>query len=900
MFKNNLIVKLLIVFLFAVGLSSHAISAFKTSRIGGTKGLVTTPTKDLIASLNTKLSAFDNSTLNSLLTSSSSTWLTNADIKDLNLDLSSFGGYPLDVHELAYLTHKLATAINAGTLTLGTSQASLQDAITDNVLNTCSSTTACNQSSADWVHGQVSEDNFTTTSMVNLITPSLLDDLISGDSDYVAGYTSKVLNAKSSVSISDVRSDPFFQAIANPSGTTLPSASEIMNAINRIAGFVEAADDSNITSGEYSTAQSVVNAFLDNSDNGNFTSANFLSCYNNTETARSGGANTCNKTSAQWATNSSQLTYFAEAKQTLTDNNTLTQAQLTNTGLTISNIGTPIPTWKLEYLGSIFDDNASLVSSWQSKIDSFDNSTAALWKVAQIAGGVSGHPTSDLTLDILNKTAMTDNATTTADVTLATLQGDITNSSLTTSSSGSDIDAWVVSAAGYGSGVTLASISTAVTNGWAKADWKTASGSNGWTNSSADNTTFGSCKTSTDSSTGGSGSCTSSKTGWSAILAAINAASDNSSSISKSQIDNILSSAGTTAHTYFDSSNSVMVDYVNQCISGTSNPGAAVSDCVSNTVGSNADFKKKIKAFQIGKIIAQNSGSYTSSSLTSQLLQQAGVPSNSKNVIDGNYCGSSGTSSCLTALKTALLASDLDASATPAQVTAKVNALMKTEMETVANNTTISGSNITSGCTSSVTLGLPATCGHPQWTCSLQTGPSGWTINSSNELVVPASYSGSGSVTVKVRMSLGIYTPSYNKDVNKTYDVKAAVTGATNGYKTYSQGTNENPWSAINSCTSKGGSLATKAEVSSSGLSYQTLHIFMPGNGQDPNNRTSGNWQYWPSAGGSSNVTCTDDGGSTFGRQMYGPANGNSPIWWHCGSGWNATHYYTCKDLPSC
>ena len=46
-----------------------------------------------------------------------------------------------------------------------------------------------------------------------------------------------------------------------------------MNAINRIAGFVEAADDSNITSGEYSTAQTVVNAFLDNSDNANFTSA---------------------------------------------------------------------------------------------------------------------------------------------------------------------------------------------------------------------------------------------------------------------------------------------------------------------------------------------------------------------------------------------------------------------------------------------------------------------------------------------------------------------------------------------------------------------------------------------------------------------------------------------------
>lgn len=402
MFKNNFIVKILIVFLFAAGLSSQAVSAFKTSRIGGTKGLVTTPTKDLIASLNTKLSAFDNSTLNSLLTSSSSTWLTNADIKDLNLDLSSFGGYPLDAHELAYLTHKLATAINAGTLTLGTSQASLQDAITNNVLNTCSSTTACNESSADWVHGQVSDDNFTTTSLVNLITPSLLDDLISGDSNYVAGYTSKVLNAKSSVSISDVRSDPFFQAIANPSGTSLPSASEIMNAINRIAGFVEAADDSNITSGEYSTAQTVVNAFLDNSDNGNFTSANFLSCYNNTETARSGGADTCNKTSSAWASQSSILANFETYKQNITDNTTVTAANLTGIGLSLSQLGTPVEDWKIDYLNTLLSDNASLISDWQTTINSFNIQTAALWKIDKVASGATGHSDSDINNLILD------------------------------------------------------------------------------------------------------------------------------------------------------------------------------------------------------------------------------------------------------------------------------------------------------------------------------------------------------------------------------------------------------------------------------------------------------------------------------------------------------------------
>ena len=100
--------QLSMVLFLVTGLASYSLAAFKTSRVGNTKGLVSTPVADLITSLNAKLSEFDNSTLDAIL-SDSSTWLTNDDIKDLSLDLSSFGGFPLDQHELAFLTHSLAS-----------------------------------------------------------------------------------------------------------------------------------------------------------------------------------------------------------------------------------------------------------------------------------------------------------------------------------------------------------------------------------------------------------------------------------------------------------------------------------------------------------------------------------------------------------------------------------------------------------------------------------------------------------------------------------------------------------------------------------------------------------------------------------------------------------------------
>ena len=786
------IAKFSVVVFLLTGLASYSFAAFKTNRIGNTKGLDSTPVADLITALNSKLSDFDNSTLESILSDSSS-WLTNEDIKDLNLDLSSFGGYPLDYHELAFLTHSLASAVNDGSLTLGTSQASLQDAIDDDVVSSLCSDSDCAETSADWVHGQVSDDNFSNN--VSLITASLIDDLIGSDNDYIAGYTSLVLGANSDVGISDLQSDPFFQAIVNPSGNTIPSTSEVMNAINLVADFVVPATPGSPTSSEYSAGQSAVNAFLDNSDTSSFTVADFLECYNNTETDRSGGANTCNISASQWETNSSELTYFAEAKEDIDDNITLTAAQLTNIGLDLSGLGDPVPTLALEYLSDTLDSSATLTSAWQTTINAYDVSTASLWKVAQIAAGDSNHPTSDLTVALLEDAGMTDNATTTTGATLSSLKTNITASSLTTSSSGADIDTWVISVAGFASGTTLSEITTATGNGWDLSMYADATSYDGWTTSADDFNSYYDCHGSYESLTGGLDSCELSLEDWDAVnsLASASSADD----LTSDDIEGILSASGTTDNSsaFGDLSNltSLESDYIKDCM-GTSVTSSALTSCVTSATSTT------VPIFKIAqKVSGDLTGAITVSELQNTGLETLEAASDNESVIDflnqskcgtnnnqscidyvfGNNCGSGGTSACAST-------SDISSgsSATQSEVLAYVrNAVLKYSKRVVdvaALPTGQSGSRC-----SSITISAPHPCGssNPAYTC---TGLSGWTFNdnggSGTLTKSEAPISGNLSAKVRVKRKAWYGGSAYQRDLT----VGISLTSASSSDTTYS------------------------------------------------------------------------------------------------------------------
>ena len=396
--KNSRLLTIIILFISCIGLSQTAYSAFKTGRIGGAKNLVTTPVVDLITALNAKLGQVQISQLLSV----PGQWLANSDIEDLNLNLESFGGFPLDRHELAFLTHSLATVLSDNTTTLGNSQASLQNLINSSVTNGLCNGSNCSETSADWVHGQVSDENFANADNVNLITASLLDDLMSGDSSHVDGYTSIVLGANSSVGIQDLRDDGFFRSISNPSGNQPPPATEVRNAINYIAGFVQPATVGAPTPAEYTAGQTLVDNFLNNNDRGNFTLANFISCFNNNEAARSGGQGTYNVSASDWDQQVTALANFNNAKSRLAGGTALTIADLQAIPVTFGNLTAPIQEWHADYISSQLGtgDTVSL-TDWQNTINNINEGVAARWKIQQVADNATGHEPSDVTNHLL-------------------------------------------------------------------------------------------------------------------------------------------------------------------------------------------------------------------------------------------------------------------------------------------------------------------------------------------------------------------------------------------------------------------------------------------------------------------------------------------------------------------
>ena len=531
----------------------------------------------------------------------------------------------------------------------------------------------------------------------------------------------------------------------------------------------------------------------------------------------------------------------------------------------------------IDYLAGQFASLDSTTTTQPSQLTSYvvgaTATNVALWKIGKMVSDGTNHPSTGLSESLIDSAV--GNSFSTSDAlaldstkTISTLRTALSGSGLGSSPTASAVQGWVGTHVGFASATSF----TAYLANTDKSNYSV--------------TNWAACYTSSDSATGGASSCTISYSSWQAVTALASVA-DGDSNLTASNVTNILSTTGETANSSLDTTDSKHLDYLQSCASGTS-PAQAVADCAASS-----NFLANASSFEIGKAVADNSGSYTLASvITTSTLGDAGVATNSKNVIGGNYCGSSGTSSCLTALKTALSSSGLTASSTPAQVTAKINDLMLAEMKTVANNTSVPTptSPPAAGCSSTLNMPLPAMCGHPQWTCTKQAGPSDWTISGLN-FVVPANET-SGSVITTVRLSLGIYSPAYTKDVSRTYNVAQAISGASNGYKLYTTSDNT-PWTAWNACSDLGGDLASKPNIEDQNISLVNHMWFAPTTGQSPSTLGPGaNYRPWVS---SSEITCRLNG--TNGQATRGGSGNN---WTHCGSSNAYTKSYYCKNLPSC
>jgi hypothetical protein len=579
---------------------------------------------------------------------------------------------------------------------------------------------------------------------------------------------------------------------------------------------------------------------------------------------------------------------------------TLTSADLlTDLGLSLSSssLTDPISAWQLDYLESVLSTTSGTAkATWQTTLDNYNAASANawyLWKIAASTATSGTYATSNATYQVFNLAGVDTGLTGTASacsvggsvvsgVTCATLgvtntqiAANIRSSGFTAAPASTAMRNFLTEAAGFADGTTYADVNTATaTNSWSIADYKTATNSSGWTNSSADNTAFGSCKTSTNSATGGASSCSATNAEWTSIAATIAAAADSSTDISSADATNILSAVSVTAHSFFDSSDTVMMGYLNHCISGASDAVDAVANCVSaGTDGTGgiteAVLKNKVTAFKLGKIAASNSGSYTTSTVTQSDMVNIGLASNESGIIGQNYCGTAGTSSCLSTVRSALASASLTADSSASAIATWINTTMKAHFQnTVAANQSAPASPASTGdacaasnTTNTVTMPLIGGCNHSSWTCSFASkSPSSLTLDlADGNVKLAISDGGPVSVSYTIRKSLNYSNSSYHKDFSYSMNVPASSNATAAVQLTTHSGAGNLAISPWNHCLSKGvgWELAESSEVSTSlknaapntkvygkaGTTARTVPV-CNGSGWSNNNIIT-NWETW-------------------------------------------------------
>ena len=761
-----------IAIILIIGAGAAYAQSFSTKTVGSATGLSLTSIQSQMAAIIEKLD--------------SNQLLTNSDLENLQIDTNEFGGYPLDSHELKYISDGLSS------VTLEETQNSMQEAID----GLCSN---CEYDSADWMYESVvdnaSSDYYDET---DELTVAVLDELIGTD-----GYVNALLGANDDADLDEVQDSGLF--------TALNTSTEIKNIINDISGFLDAVDDDDTHSNsDYSDTQDLVDDFLDNDDYGNFALADYVECYNNTEAERSGGADTCTRTASDWEEASSILTLFAEAKDDVDDNVTLTKPQL----VALEDIDlSPLPanpeTWQMAYVNSLltsYTADSNTMAEWETQIATFETDEAAIWKIGKINDNTSGHPASDLTIAMLDDAMDEDGLT-------ASLLAIDSSKSITDISSEFP-DALTT--------VTAASIQALIgvdVIGFDDADTVQAFLDN-------DNTSgftvaaFQDCYDSSNSSSGGADSCDVSSSEWDAIdLASAIADGSDNSTLSASDITALLDLNDATLNSLIDTTDSVHLDYLTDCLDGASDAIAEFATC--NTGFTAA----KVSLFEVGMIIDGESG-YPSSAITVSLLQGAGALDNTTNssIVNGNYCGDNASSSCLSVVQNGIDNASWTGTPTASEIDEWIKTVVTADLKAQANGftpTAVSGT----ACTDTINVNVPGACNHPSWTCTSSTSEITLTDNDSNGHVETGTYTDdsadpdAGTLNYTIRRTLTFYGgSSYYKDHSYSINLTAALNSE---YSWVSKTVGNDILNLCKACPT-GYRLATKSEAQAAGYSPQS------------------------------------------------------------------------------
>jgi len=318
-----------------------------------------------------------------------------------------------------------------------------------------------------------------------------------------------------------------------------------------------------------------------------------------------------------------------------------------------------------------------------------------------------------------------------------------------------------------------------------------------------------------------------------------------------------------------------MMGYLNHCISGASDAADAVTNCVSAGTGGSggiteAVLKNHVTAFKLGKIAAANSGSYTTATVTQSDMVNIGLASHESGIIGQNYCGTSGTSSCLSTIRAALASASLTANSSATAVQNWIHTTMQSHFQnTVAANQSAPASPSSSGdaCaasnpTNTVTMPLIGGCNHSSWTCTFASkAPSSLTLDLADgnvKLVVSDGAPVTG-VSYTIRKSLNYSNSSYSKDFSYSMNIPASSNATAAVQLTTHSGAGNKAITPWNHCLAKGvgWELAESDEVTSplknaapntkiyakAGTTARTVPV-CNGSGWSKNNIITG-WETW-------------------------------------------------------
>jgi len=242
---------------------------------------------------------------------------------------------------------------------------------------------------------------------------------------------------------------------------------------------------------------------------------------------------------------------------------------------------------------------------------------------------------------------------------------------------------------------------------------------------------------------------------------------------------------------------------------------------LSDTATATVSVTDVVETQQIADTIS-GSGSVTVADLTA-----VGVSSSvTSDLTNNNNCGSDGATNCLTEFNSAKASTACTAlpnsGATNAQISTFVNCVMRES--NVAQATAISAAQTATAssgasCQSTdepISMGVPTTCSHSQWSCSLvgdKTPSTGYTLNAAGtSLNLAHAYNGTpSSASYTIRTTLGIYSPAYTRDYTYTVAIPGTPPTTTVTQHNFS-GKYGKAW---NNClqNNSGRVLATKSQI---------------------------------------------------------------------------------------